>query len=213
MVIHTIKGFSIISKAEIDAFLEFCCLFYEPMDVGDLISASSAFSKSSLNIWKFSVHELLKPSLKNFEHYFASKWNDCTLAIWTFLALPFFGTGMKTDLFPSCGHCWVFQICWHIEQHLKSIIFWNLKKLSWNSTTSTSFVQFKPALNVLLMKNENINLMPHFLNLWPWDPQIKCICSNIFVFNTHLISNCRTMFSGLVLKLWQIHLSLLHFQS
>ena len=115
VVIHTVRGFGIVSKAEIDTFLEFCCFFYDPLDVGNLISASSAFSKSSLNIWKFSVHELLKPSLKKFEHYFASKWNKCTLAVWTFLALPFFGAGMKTDLFQCCGHCWVFQICWHIE--------------------------------------------------------------------------------------------------
>ena len=115
VVIHTVKGFGIVNKAEVDVFLEFSCFFYDPKDADNLISASSAFSKSSLNIWKFSVHELLKPSLKKFEHYFASKWNKCTLAVWTFLALPFFGAGMKTDLFQCCGHCWVFQICWHIE--------------------------------------------------------------------------------------------------
>ena len=66
------KGFSIVSEAEVDVFLEFSCFFYDPTDVGNLISGSSAFSKSSLNIWKFSVHILLKPSLENFEHYFAS---------------------------------------------------------------------------------------------------------------------------------------------
>ena len=72
--------------------------------------------KSSLNIWKFSVHVQLKPSLENFEHYFASMWNECNcVVVWTFLALPFFEIEMKTDLFQSCGHCWVFQICWHIE--------------------------------------------------------------------------------------------------
>ena len=76
------------------------CLFDDPADVGNLISGDPDFSKSSLNIWKVTVHALLKPGLKNFEHY---------------LALPFLGIGMKTDLFQSCGHCWVFQICWHIE--------------------------------------------------------------------------------------------------
>ena len=70
--IHTVKGFGIVNKAEIDVFLELFCFFYDPTDVGNLISGSSAFSKSSLNIWKFSVHVLLKPSLENFEHYFAS---------------------------------------------------------------------------------------------------------------------------------------------
>ena len=72
MVIHTVKGFGIVSKAEIDVFLELSCFFDDPADVGNLISDSSAFSKTSLNIWKFMVHELLKPDLENFEHYFAS---------------------------------------------------------------------------------------------------------------------------------------------
>ena len=72
VVIHTVKGFGIVNKAEIDVFLEFACCFNDPMDVGNLISGSSAFSKSSLNIWKFTAHVLLKPGLENFEHYFAS---------------------------------------------------------------------------------------------------------------------------------------------
>ena len=66
IVIHRVKGFGIVNKAEIDVFLEFSCFFYDPMDVGNLISGSSAFSKSSLNIWKFTVHELLEPGLENF---------------------------------------------------------------------------------------------------------------------------------------------------
>ena len=70
VVIHTVKGFSVVNEA--DVFLEFFCFFYDPEDVGNLIPGSSAFSKSSLNIWKFSVHVLLKPSLKDFEHYLAS---------------------------------------------------------------------------------------------------------------------------------------------
>ena len=76
-VIHTIKGFSVVNEAEVDVFLELSCFFYEPMDVGNLISGSSAFSKSSLNIWKFSVYILLKPGLENFEHYFASVRDAC----------------------------------------------------------------------------------------------------------------------------------------
>ena len=71
VMIHTVKGFGIVNKAEIDVFLELSCFFNDPVDVDDLISGSSALSKSSLNIWKFSVHILLKPSLENFEHYFA----------------------------------------------------------------------------------------------------------------------------------------------
>ena len=72
VVLHTVKGFGVVNKAEVDVFLELSCFFSDPTDVGNLISGSSAFSKSSLNIWKFTVHILLKPSLENFEHYFAS---------------------------------------------------------------------------------------------------------------------------------------------
>ena len=72
VVIHTVKSFGIVNKAEIEVFLEFSCFFDDPADVGNSISGSSAFSKSSLNIWKFSVHVLLKPHLENFEHYFAT---------------------------------------------------------------------------------------------------------------------------------------------
>ena len=69
IVIHTVKGFGIVNKAEIDVLLELSFFFHDPADVGNLISGSSAFSKSSLNIWKFTVHVLLKPGLENFEHY------------------------------------------------------------------------------------------------------------------------------------------------
>ena len=76
VVIHMVKGFREVNEAEVDVFLEFYCFFYNPMDVGNLISGSSAFSKSSLYIWKFLVYMLLKPHLKDFEHYCASMWNE-----------------------------------------------------------------------------------------------------------------------------------------
>ena len=72
IAVHTGKGFGIVNKAERDVFLELSCFFDDPVDVGNLISGSSAFSKTSLNIWKFTVHVLLKPGLENFEHYFIS---------------------------------------------------------------------------------------------------------------------------------------------
>ena len=72
VVIHIVNGFSVVSETEVDVFPEFSSFFYDPMDVGNLISGSSAFSKTSLNIWKFMVHVLLKPGLENFEHYFTS---------------------------------------------------------------------------------------------------------------------------------------------
>ena len=90
VVIHTVKGLGVVNKAEVDVFLEFFCFFYEPMDVGNLISGSSAFSTSSLNIWQFSIHVLLKPSLENFEHYFASVWNEYNYVIvCTFFGIAF----------------------------------------------------------------------------------------------------------------------------
>ena len=81
VVIHTVKGFGIVSKAEVDVFLEFSCFICDPVDAGNLISGSFAFSKSSLNIQKFLVHVLLKPSLENFEHCFARVRNECNCVV------------------------------------------------------------------------------------------------------------------------------------
>ena len=90
VVIHTVKGFGIVCKAEIDVFLQLFCFFNDLVDVGSLISGPSAFSKSNLNIWKFTVHILLKPSLKNFEHYFASMWDGWNCAVvWAFFGIAF----------------------------------------------------------------------------------------------------------------------------
>ena len=90
IVIHTVKGFGIVNKAEIDVFLELFCFFHDPVDVGNLISGSSAFSKTSLNIRQFTVHELLKPGLENFEHYFTSVWDECNCAVvWVFFGIAF----------------------------------------------------------------------------------------------------------------------------
>ena len=99
-MIHTVEGFGVVNKAEIDVFLELSCFCDDPVDVGNLISGSFAFSKTSLNIWKFSVHVLLKPGLENLsipllecEMSAIVRWFEYSLA------LPFFGIGMKTELF------------------------------------------------------------------------------------------------------------------
>ena len=114
VVIHTVKGFSIVSETEVDVFLEFSCFFCDPVDVGNLISGSSAFSKSSLNIWKFLVHILLKPSLENLEHYFASMWDECSCGVvWTFFGIAFLWGPLLS--FPNLLTYWV--------QHFHSIIF------------------------------------------------------------------------------------------
>ena len=88
VVIHTVKGFGVVNKAEVELFLELSCFFDDPVDVDNVISGSSAFSKSSLNIWMFMVQALLKPGLENFEHYFANVWDECDcMVVWTFCGL------------------------------------------------------------------------------------------------------------------------------
>ena len=87
---HTVKDFGIVNKVKVDVFLELSCLFHDPADVSNLISGSSAFSKSSLNIWKFTIHVLLNPDLGDFEHYFASVWDEHNCAVvWTFFDIAF----------------------------------------------------------------------------------------------------------------------------
>jgi len=128
-VIHTVKGFGIVSKAEIDVFLELSCIFHVPADVGNLISGFSAFSKTSLNIWMCTVHVLLKPGLENFEHYFTCLWDECNcVVVWAF-----FGIAFLLDWNDN----WTFKVLWPLlsfpnllpywVQHFHSIIFQDLK--------------------------------------------------------------------------------------
>ena len=100
VVIHIVKGFSKVNEVEVDAFLKLSCFFYDPMDVGNLIFGSSAFSKSSLNIWS-SVHILLKP-MENFEHHFASLWDEFNCAVvWTFFGTAFLWDWNENWPFPA----------------------------------------------------------------------------------------------------------------
>ena len=126
-VIYTAKGFSVIKYKYV--FMEFSFFFYDTMDVCNLISDFTAFSKYSLNIWNFMVHVLLKPCLENFEHYFASMWNECICAVvWTF-----FGIALLWDW----DEIWYFLVLWRLPsfpdllaywvQHFDSIIFQDLK--------------------------------------------------------------------------------------
>ena len=105
IVIHT------VNEAEVDVFLELPCLFYDPVHAGNLISGSSAFSKSSLNIWKFMVHVLLKPGLENFEHYFISMWDERNCAVvWAFFGIAFLWNWNENWLFPVLWPL-LFAIC------------------------------------------------------------------------------------------------------
>ena len=132
LVIHTVKGFGIVNKAEIDVFLRLSCFLDDPADVGNLISGSSAFSKTSLNIWNFMVHVLLKPGLENFEHYFTNVWDECNcLVIFTFFGIA---------LLWNWNENWPIPVLWPLPsfpnllaywvQHFHSIIF-----QIWNSST------------------------------------------------------------------------------
>ena len=125
IVIHTVKGFGRVDKAEIDVFLELSCVFDDPADVGNLISGSSAFSKSSLNIWKFTVYVLLKLGLENFEHYFTSVWDECNcVVVWAFFGISFLRDWNENWPFPVLWPLLSFpNLLAYWVQHLHSIIF------------------------------------------------------------------------------------------
>ena len=129
VVIHTVKGFGVVSKAEGDVFLEHFCFFYDPTDVGNLISDSSAFSKSTLNIWKVSVHVLLKSSSENFEHYFTSVWDECNCAVvWAFFGIAFLWNWNENWPFPALWPLLSFpNVLAYWVQHFHSIILQDLK--------------------------------------------------------------------------------------
>ena len=123
---HTI---GIVNKAEIDAFLELSCFFNDPADVGNLISVSTTFSKTSLNIWKFTVHVLLKPCLENFEHYFTSMWDECNcVVVWAFFSIAILWDWNENWPFPVLWPLLSFpNLLTYWVQHFHSIIFQDLK--------------------------------------------------------------------------------------
>ena len=169
ILIHTVEGFGVVNKAEIDVFLELSCFFDDPVDVGNLISGSSAFSKTSLNICKFSVHILLKPGLENFEHYFASVWNECNcVVVWAFFGIAFLR---------DWNGNWPFPVLWPLLSFpnlLKRLSIAQIKfisssprylpmrneKLRWNKTCmwvllSTSFIITKNGNNPNMLQVVN----------------------------------------------------------
>ena len=116
IVIHTVKGFGIINKAEVDVFLELSCFFDDPADVGSLISGSSAFCKISMNIWKLMVYVLLKHGLENFEHYFTSVLDECNCAVvWAFFGIAFLSDWNEN---------WPFPILWPLLSFPNLLTYW-----------------------------------------------------------------------------------------
>ena len=116
IAIHTVKGFGIVNKTEIDVLLELSWFFDDPADVGNLNSGSSAFSNTSLNIWKFMVHILLKPGLENFEHYSASMWDECNCAV----VSAFFGIVFLWDW----NENWPFPVLWPLLSFPNLLAYW-----------------------------------------------------------------------------------------
>ena len=115
-VIHTVKGLGIVNKAEIDVFLELSCFSNDPVDDGNLISSSSAFSKSILNIWKFTIHVLLKLVLENFELYFAGVWDECNCAVvWRFFSIAFLWDWNEN---------WPFSVLWTLLSFSNLLAYW-----------------------------------------------------------------------------------------
>ena len=115
-VIHIVKGFSIVNEGEVDVFLEFPCFLYDPVNAGNLISVPLAFSKYSLYIWKFSVHVLLKPSLKDFEHNLTSMGNECNYpVVWTFFVIA---------LLWDWNENWPFPVLWSLLSFPNLLTYW-----------------------------------------------------------------------------------------
>ena len=128
-MIHTVKGFRVVNEGRGRRFFFWNSLAFSVIQwmlaiwslvplpfLNSACTLGSSYSKLSLYIRKFLVHVVLRLGLRDFERYLASMWKEHNcMVVWSFLALPFFGIGMKTDLSQSCGHCWVFQICWHIK--------------------------------------------------------------------------------------------------
>ena len=155
------KGFSIVNEAELDVFLEFSCFFYDPTDVGNLISGSSVFSKSCLNIWKFSVHVLLKPCLENFEHYVTSMWDEYNCAVvWAFFGIAFLRDWNEYWPFPVLWPLLSFQICWHIECSTFTASSFRI----WNSSTGIPPL----ALFIVMLPKAHLTSHSRILALGEW---------------------------------------------
>ena len=133
------------------------------MDVGNLISGSSAFSKTSLNIWKFTIHLLLKPGLENFEHYFPSVWDECNcVVLWAFFGIAFLWDWNENwSFFQSCGYCWVFQIFWHIACNTFTASSFRI----WNSSTGI----LSPPLALFVVMLPKAHLTSHSQMIWVTD--------------------------------------------
>ena len=158
-MIHTVKVFGTVNNAEVHVFLELSCFLDDPLNVGNLISGSSAFSKSSLNIWKFMVHELLKPGLENFEHYFTGVWDECNCVIvWTFFGMAFLWDRNEN---------WPFLVLW-------PLLFSKFAGILSVALSQHHLLGFEIASCIKL---DNCNMNPIINNLF-----LSCICQSSRLF-------------------------------
>ena len=207
IVIHTVKGFGIVNKAEINVFLEPSCFCHDPADVGNLICGSSAFSKTSLIIWKFTVHVLLKPGLENFEHYFTSVWDECNcVAVWAFFGIPFLGDWNENWPFPvlwpllSFPNLLVYgvggsffllvSICEHTFKTFERIqyargLLWNLQA-GWFPMSVVHFGALVP--KTLIQWNEDLPSPPHIEGVTLLSPAAYSVMLYKWVLTSSVIS-------------------------
>ena len=163
IVIHTVKGFGIVQKAEVDDFLELSCFFDDPADVGNLIYGSSAFCKPGLNIWKFMVQVLLKPGVKNFEHCFTSVWDECSCAvIWVIFGIAFLRDWNEN---------WPFPVLWPLLSFPNLLAYWvqqfhSIIFMIWNS--STEIPSSPLALFAVMLPKAHLTCIPGCLALGGW---------------------------------------------
>ena len=175
VVKHTIKAFCIVNEQIFFFFLAFPCFLYDPTNVGNLISGSSAFSKSSFKVWRFLVHILLKPSLGDFDQNLISLWNeDNCMVVWTFFSIA---------LLWDCGHCWIFQTCWHIEYNILTASSFRI----WNS--SAGFPSLPLALFVLMLLKAHLNSYSRMSDLlWVITPSCLSRSLRAFLYRSSVYS-------------------------
>ena len=161
VMIYIVKGFSVVDETEIDVFLKFSCFFYNPANVGNLISVSFSSSKPSLDTWKFLVCIMLKPNIQDFKHDLTSKMSSIVQCTFSHsLAVPYLGIGMRIDIFQSCDHCWVFQVCWHTE--CKTLMTFSFRFLS----SSTGIPSHPLALLTAVLPKAHLTSLSRMSGSW-----------------------------------------------
>ena len=172
VVIHTVKGFGVVNKAEVEFLLELSCFVNDPIDVGNLISGSSAFYESSFNLWKFSVHVLLKTGLEDFEHYLASVWNEYNyMTVWTFFGTALFWDWNESWRFPVLWPLLSFQNHWHIELPFSSVQLLSHVQLCTTHRRQPTMLRHSWVLQARTLEWVAIS----FSNAWKWKVKMNSL--------------------------------------